>query len=48
MSDMEFEPEIDPDLFDEDLLDEIDEEFDLAEDYDDHAWDEDDLAEEER
>ena len=45
---MDFEPELDPDLFDEDLLDEIDDEFDLAEVYDDHAWDEDDLAEEDR
>lgn len=42
----EFEPELDPDLFDEDLLDEIDEEFDMAEDYDDHAFDEDELGEE--
>ena len=29
------------------VLDEIDKEFDLAEDYDDHAWDEEELAEEE-
>ena len=44
---MSFEPEIDPDLFGEDFVEEIDHEFDMAEDYDDHAWDEDDLAEEE-
>ena len=43
---MDFEPELDPDLFDEDLLDEIDKEFDLAEDYDDHYADEEDLEEE--
>jgi len=36
---MDFEPELEPDLFDK--------EFDLAEDYDDHAWDEEELAEEE-
>lgn len=45
---MTFEPEIDPDLFDEDLLDEIEDDFDVPEDYDDHAWDEEELAEEER
>ncbi len=45
---MDFEPELDPDLFDEDLLDEIEEEFDLAEDYDDHAWDEEDQEEGEK
>lgn len=45
---MTFEPELDPDLFDEDLLDEIDDEFAMAEDYDDHYADEDELAEEER
>ena len=45
-SDMDFEPELDLDLFDEDLLDEIDKEFDLAEDYDDHYADEEDLEEE--
>lgn len=39
MTDMEFEPEIDPDLFEED--------FDFPEDYDDHAFDEDLLEEEE-
>lgn len=42
---MDFEPELDPDLFDKDLLDEIDEEFDLSEEYDDHAWDEEDIEE---
>lgn len=47
MSDMDFEPEIDPDLFDEDLIEEIEHEFDVAEDYDDHAWDEEKLEEEE-
>jgi len=45
--DMKFEPEIDPDLFDEDLIDEIENEFAMAEDYDDHAWDEEELEEEE-
>jgi hypothetical protein len=44
---MSFEPDIDPDLFDEDFVEEIDHEFDMAEDYDDHAWDEEELAEEE-
>lgn len=44
---MDFEPELDPDLFDEDLLDEIDEEFQMAEDYDDHYNDEEELEEEE-
>jgi hypothetical protein len=43
---MTFEPEIDPDLFDEDLLDEIDNEFDMAEDYDDHYNDEEELGDE--
>jgi hypothetical protein len=43
MQDMEFEPEIDPDLFDEEFHCESLEE----EEYDDHAWDDDDLAEEE-
>jgi len=46
-SNMTFEPEIDVDLFDEDLVEEIDHEFDMAEDYDDHAWDEEELVEEE-
>lgn len=41
-----FEPELDPDLFDEELLDEIDEEFDAAEDFDDHTFDEEELEEE--
>lgn len=45
---MEFEPEIDPDLFDEDFLDELDDELDVPEDYDNHAWDEDSLEEKER
>jgi hypothetical protein len=45
---VDFEPELDPDLFDEELMEEIDKEFDLAEDYDDHAWDEEDLVEEEK
>lgn len=36
---MTFEPELDPDLFDE--------EFEPIEDYDDHAFDEDELVEEE-
>lgn len=44
---MSFEPEIDPDLFDEDLIAEIDHEFDMAEDYDDHYNDEEALEEEE-
>ncbi len=44
---MSFEPEIDPDLFDEKLIDEIDKEFDMAQDYDDHTWDDEELAEEE-
>lgn len=43
---MDFEPELDPDLFDEDLIDEIEKEFALAEDYDDHYDDEDELGEE--
>lgn len=41
-----FEPELDPDLFDEELLDEIDKEFDAAEDFDDHVLDEEELEEE--
>lgn len=45
---MDFEPELDPDLFDEDLLDEIDAEFELVEDYDDHAWDEENQEEGEK
>lgn len=44
---MDFEPELDPDLFDEDLIDEIEEEFQMAEDYDDHYNDEEELEEEE-
>ena len=43
---MDFEPELDPDLFDEDLIDEIEEEFQMAEDYDDHYNDEEELEEE--
>lgn len=43
MGDMEFEPEIDPTLFEEDFDYESLEE----EEYDDHAWDEEDLVEEE-
>lgn len=43
MDDMDFEPEIDPDLFEE----EFDYESLEEEEYDDHAWDDDDLAEEE-
>ena len=45
---MSFEPEIDPDLFDEDLIEEIENEFALAEDYDDHYNDEEALEEEEK
>lgn len=44
---MDFEPELDPTLFDEELVEEIDHEFDMAEDYDDHYADEEELAEEE-
>jgi hypothetical protein len=36
----EFEPELDPDLFEEEAIE--------LEDYDDHAWDEDELEEEEK
>ena len=43
---MDFEPEISSDLFDEDLLDEIDDEFAMAEDYDDHYNDEAELGDE--
>lgn len=43
---MDFEPEIDPDLFDEDLIDEIEKEFEMSEDYDDHYNDEDELGDE--
>ena len=43
---MSFEPEIDPDLFDEDLMDEIEKEFAMAEDYDDHYNDEAELGDE--
>jgi|694.fasta_scaffold24360_7 hypothetical protein len=42
---MDFEPELDPDLFDEALLDEIDDELEMAEDYNSHYNDEDDLEE---
>lgn len=42
---MTFEPEIDPDLFDEDLIDEIEKEFAASEDYDDHYNDEEELDE---
>ena len=45
---MDFEPELDPDLFDEDFLDEELEEGNVDEyqDYDDHYADEDELGEE--
>ena len=36
----EFEPELDPDLFEEEAVE--------LDDYDDHAWDEDELEEEEK
>ena len=39
----DFEVEIDPDLFEEDPID-----LEKLEDYDDHAWDEDELEEEEK
>ena len=42
---MDFEPELDADLFDEDLIDEIEKEFAMAEDYDDHYADEEELDE---
>ena len=42
---MDFEPELDPDLFDEDLIDEIEKEFAMSEDYDDHYADEEKLDE---
>ena len=46
-SDMDFEPELDPGLFDEDLLDELEDDMlDEDVDYDDHSWDEVDLQEE--
>jgi hypothetical protein len=36
----EFEPELDPDLFEEEAVE--------LDDYDDHAWDEDELEEEDK
>lgn len=44
---MTFEPEIDPDLFDEDIVDEEEGNVDAYKDYDDHAFDEEELDEEE-
>lgn len=42
---MDFEPELDPDLFDEEFLD--DEDLVIPDDYDDHYNDEAELEEEE-
>lgn len=47
MENMEFEPEINPDLFDEEF-DDFDDEFEPSADYDDHAWDEEQIKEEEK
>lgn len=44
---MDFEPEIDPDLFDEDFEDLDEGNVDAYQDYDDHYNDEDELEEEE-
>jgi len=44
----DFEPEIDPTLFDEDLLDELEEDLVIPDDYDDHYNDDQELAEEDK
>jgi len=43
---MDFEPEIDPDLFDEDFESLLEEDVIIPDDYDDHYNDEDELEEE--
>ena len=44
---MSFEPEIDPDLFDEDFVELLEEDVIIPDDYDDHYNDEDELEENE-